>query len=68
MTTHVAQDKPTVTVTCSIATDANVNACKFRDPQGKLLLAAGGVAEDRYVFHGAEARYLLCTCHVMHDA
>ncbi|KOB77914.1 Uncharacterized protein OBRU01_03354 [Operophtera brumata] len=56
VTTHVAQAKPIVTVSCSVATEAAVHACKFRDPQGKILLAASGVSEDRYVFHGAETR------------
>ncbi|XP_026761412.2 uncharacterized protein LOC113520310 [Galleria mellonella] len=51
--THVEKQQPEVLLTCSVPTEYEVHACKFRDPSGRVLLANEGVGESRYSFHGA---------------
>ncbi|XP_059051951.1 uncharacterized protein LOC131846621 [Achroia grisella] len=53
VTTHVEKQQPEVLLTCSVPTEYEVRACKFRDPSGRMLLANEGVGESRYSFHGA---------------
>lgn len=56
VSTSVATNKPTVTLTCSVASAETLRSCKFRDPAGRILLATPGVGEGRYTFHGNSAR------------
>ncbi|GBO99707.1 hypothetical protein EVAR_802_1 [Eumeta japonica] len=42
-----------LSLSCSVETSSTPRACKFRDPQGRILVAQEGVGEDRYSFHGA---------------
>ncbi|XP_013147609.1 PREDICTED: uncharacterized protein LOC106110352 isoform X2 [Papilio polytes] len=55
VSTSVATNKPTVTLTCSVASAETLRSCKFRDPAGRILLATPGVGEGRYTFHGNSA-------------
>ncbi|CAH2054300.1 unnamed protein product, partial [Iphiclides podalirius] len=57
VSTSIATEKPIVTLTCSVSSPEPVRACKFRDPSGRVLLAAPGVGEGRYAFHGNGASY-----------
>ncbi|KAM3962088.1 uncharacterized protein ACR2FA_003772 [Aphomia sociella] len=52
VTTSVEKQQPEVILTCSIPTEHEVQACKFREPSGRVLLATHGVGESRYSFHG----------------
>ncbi|KAG6438623.1 hypothetical protein O3G_MSEX000099 [Manduca sexta] len=54
VSTKVERERPSVMLSCSVSSQHNVSACKFRDPSGTILLANQGVGEDRYVFHGSE--------------
>ncbi|XP_013166200.1 PREDICTED: uncharacterized protein LOC106116755 isoform X1 [Papilio xuthus] len=55
VSTSVVSNKPTVTLTCSVASSETLRSCKFRDPAGRILLATPGVGEGRYTFHGNSA-------------
>ncbi|CAF4880530.1 unnamed protein product [Pieris macdunnoughi] len=50
---YVVVREPIVTLTCYLESKFPVEACKFRDPSGKVLLAHEGVSQSRYRFHGA---------------
>ncbi|XP_062525413.1 uncharacterized protein LOC101737697 [Bombyx mori] len=55
--TSVRRERPSVVISCSLTSNVEVRACKFRDPRGKVLIASRGVGEDRYAYHGSEVTY-----------
>lgn len=58
MATKVIQAKPIVTIVCTVQPNAEVTGCKFRNPQGNILVANSGLSEDRYSFYGKGARFV----------
>ncbi|KAJ0172151.1 hypothetical protein K1T71_012124 [Dendrolimus kikuchii] len=50
--TSVAREAPEVIISCTVSSLSPITACKFRDPSGKVLIAAPGISEDRFVYHG----------------
>ncbi|CAG9793340.1 unnamed protein product [Diatraea saccharalis] len=49
--TSVEKQQTEVLLSCVLPGDHQLRTCKFRDPQGRVLLALEGVEEDRYSFH-----------------
>ncbi|GBO99713.1 hypothetical protein EVAR_805_1 [Eumeta japonica] len=52
MSVAMSKDDPSLTVSCSVETSSAPRVCKFRDPQGQILIAQEGVGEGRYTFQG----------------
>lgn len=52
--THVEKQRPEVIISCKLSGNDTVRTCKFRDPNGAILLASQGVGQDRYIFHETE--------------
>ncbi|XP_048478099.1 uncharacterized protein LOC105386750 [Plutella xylostella] len=50
--TSVSVNKPSVYLSCSVATQHPVRLCKFQNPSGEVLIASPGVGEGRYKYYG----------------
>uniref|UniRef100_A0A2A4K227 Immunoglobulin domain-containing protein n=1 Tax=Heliothis virescens TaxID=7102 RepID=A0A2A4K227_HELVI len=48
VTTSVAKDGQSVTLTCAVPAGYEVSACKFRDPMKHNMIATHGVSQDGY--------------------
>lgn len=46
VTTRVEENRPTISLTCSLPNTANVSSCKFRSPSGRIFLVNKGIEEN----------------------
>ncbi|KAJ0172152.1 hypothetical protein K1T71_012125 [Dendrolimus kikuchii] len=52
--THVEKQRPEVILSCKLSSTEAVRTCKFRDPNGEILIASQGVGQYRYAIGGTE--------------
>uniref|UniRef100_A0A2A4JY84 Ig-like domain-containing protein n=1 Tax=Heliothis virescens TaxID=7102 RepID=A0A2A4JY84_HELVI len=69
VTTGVARDGQSVTLTCAVPAGYEVSACKFRDPMKNNMIATHGVGQDGYaggmISYESNADNHVCTLRIL---